>query len=480
VHNPIGISMTSLLDSISPTGQGPAISPQSVTASGLCIGCGSCVLEAEAAQVRMALDHFGQYKPEGFSARRALKSEQFSRICPFSPAAQDEDAISDRCFPTAVHHSDVIGRYEAAFVGYAAEGDYRSMGSSGGLVSWFAEELLRRGLVDGVAHVAPGHPKDGPLFRYHISRDVEALSAGAKSRYYPVELSAVLREISQVPGRYAIIGIPCFIKAVRLRCAEDPIFAQRVAFTMGLFCGHMKSARMAESFAWQLGSRIEDVDTIDYRVKDASRPANWYRTRIGLRDATTRERDWWHLVDGDWGAGFFQNSACNFCDDVVAETADISFGDAWLEPYSSDGRGTNVIIVREPRLLAITLDGIATGRIALSEVDEKFVMATQAAGFRHRREGLAFRLAWPRRGLCPKKRIAPSMRGLPMRRKAIYASRYLLSAWSHRVFWLAKRLHSPSIYLWWARGALWFYQGLAHSRGIVGRVLDVLGMRDTK
>jgi coenzyme F420-reducing hydrogenase beta subunit len=44
-----------------------------------------------------------------------------------------------------------------------------------------------------------------------------------------------------------------------------------------------------------------------------------------------------------WGAGFFQNSACNYCDDVVAETSDIAFGDAWVEPYSSDGRGTNVV-----------------------------------------------------------------------------------------------------------------------------------------
>ena len=49
----------------------------------------------------------------------------------------------------------------------------------------------------------------------------------------------------------------------------------------------------------------------------------------------TAEQDWWHLADGDWGAGFFQNPACDWCDDVVAETADIAFGDAWVEPYSS-------------------------------------------------------------------------------------------------------------------------------------------------
>src|SRR3546814_17923778 len=102
-------------------------------------------------------------------------------------------------------------------------------------------------------------------------------------------------------------------------------------------------------------------------------------------------QDWWHLVDGDWGAGFFQNRACDFCDDVVAETADIAFGDAWVEPYSSDGRGTNVVVVRSSALHAMLREGIDAGRLALQPVAAGFVRETQAAGFRQRREWLAHR-----------------------------------------------------------------------------------------
>ncbi|MGJ3627724.1 hypothetical protein AB5I41_13435 [Sphingomonas sp. MMS24-JH45] len=47
---------------------------------------------------------------------------------------------------------------------------------------------------------------------------------------------------------------------------------------------------------------------------------------------------------GDWVRAFFQASAGDYRDDVVAETADISFGEAWVEPYASDGRGTNVVV----------------------------------------------------------------------------------------------------------------------------------------
>jgi coenzyme F420-reducing hydrogenase beta subunit len=275
-----------------------------------------------------------------------------------------------------------------------------------------------------------------------------------------------------IPGRYAVIGIPCFIKAIRLLCMEDAVLRERVAFTLGLFCGHMKSARMVESFAWQMGVDPAEVVTIDFRLKDARRPANWYRAELTLGDGRRAAEDWWQLADGDWGAGFFQSSACDFCDDVVAETADIAFGDAWVEPYSSDGRGTNVVIVRSPQIDEMIKTGVEAGRLSLEEVDSDFVVRTQAAGFRQRREGLAYRLSWRRRGLDPRKRVTPRSGGITLRRKLIYRMRALNSAWSHRIFWLARALRLPAVYVLWARAALSAYQALAYSRGPLGRLVD--------
>src|SRR3954454_23672898 len=206
----------------------------------------------------------------------------------------------------------------------------------------------------------------------------------------------------------------------------------------------MKSARFVESFAWQMGADMEAVDSVEYRLKDPGRPANWYRARLTLKDGTTRERDWWHLVDGDWGSGFFQNSACDFCDDVVAETADISFGDAWVEPWSSDGRGTNVVVVRSAVLHDLLLEAIDEGRVDLRPVDSDFVVRTQEAGFRQRREGLAFRLRRFPPSLKPRKRVRPGGQSLPARRVFIYVMRRAISVWSHRVFATARWLRAPA------------------------------------
>jgi coenzyme F420-reducing hydrogenase beta subunit len=449
-----------------------ALSPGEVVRSGLCIGCGSCASGEPRATMRW--DAHGFLKPEGPANWYEAPSEAFAATCPFSPTAADEDVIAGERFPGSTAHHPAIGRFEAAYVGAAAEPPFREQGSSGGLVTWAAAELLRSDLVDAVAHVVPGDPDPGGFFGYTMSRSVEALNRGAKSRYYPIELSGVLREVRSTPGRYAVVGIPCFIKAVHLARRNDPILAERITHTLALFCGHMKSARLVESFAWQLGRGIGEVAAVDYRLKDAGRPANWYRAQLSLKGGGSVGEDWWNLADGDWGAGFFQASACNWCDDVVGETADMSFGDAWVEPHSSDGRGTNVAVVRSAELLGLVEAARGEGRLALEPVDAAFVEQTQAAGFRHRREGLAYRLTWANWGLRPRKRVEPSADGLPWRRRLVYRTRYAIAGWSNRVFAVARRLRWPGLYTRWARAALSFYAGVTWSRGWVGKVADRL------
>jgi coenzyme F420-reducing hydrogenase beta subunit len=453
-------------------------SPGDIVRSGLCIGCGSCAAQADDLATEMLFDKFGELKPNGPKDWYTHKSELFTRTCPFSPAAKLEDDIATDLFPSAAQSDPHIGLFQTAYVGYAAEEDFRLSGSSGGMVSWVATELMKKGLVDGVAHVIATHdPKqEGRFFRYRISRTEAEVREGAKSRYYPIEMSEILKAIKAVPGRYAVVGIPCFIKAVHLLCQQDAVLHDRIQYTLGLFCGHMKSARFIESFAWQMNVPVSEVVKVEFRHKDPSRPANWYNAMLTLRDGTVVNKDWWHLADGDWGAGYFMNSACNYCDDVVAETADVSFGDAWLEPYSSDGRGTNVVIVRSAVVQELVTNAIRGGRLHLETVDSKFVVETQAAGFRQRREGVAYRLTWKKNGVKPRKRLAQDAATIPKQRKLIYRIRYYISAGSHRAFRLASRTGRPQIYIKWAKMAAAIYHGLAYHRGKIGEIAKRLGL----
>ncbi|WP_334655626.1 Coenzyme F420 hydrogenase/dehydrogenase, beta subunit C-terminal domain [Sphingomonas panaciterrae] len=445
-----------------------ALTPADIVESGLCIGCGGCATRG------MTWDRYGQRKPStatltDHEAGHAPPPAAFAATCPFSPGARNEDQLALARFPAAPHHDPRLGRYEANYVGHADQPPFRERGSSGGMVSWVAADLLASGAIDGVAHVIPS--TGDRLFHYRISRTADQILEGARSRYYPVDLAEVLAEIRATPGRYAIVGVPCFIKAVSLLREQDPVLNDRITHLLGLFCGHMKSAAFVDSFAWQLGVERDTVRAVEYRRKDPDRPANWYTAHLTLDDGTARWQDWFHLADGDWGAGFFQNSACDACDDVVAECADVSFGDAWVEPYSSDGRGTNVVIVRSPEVAARITAAITDGRLALTGVDADFIAGTQAAGFRQRREGLAYRLTWQKRRVTPVKRVAPRATGHPPRRRAIYRTRAAIARWSHRMAWLARRLNQPWIYTRWAAASLYVYQALAYKRGRLGRLL---------
>jgi hypothetical protein len=108
---------------------------------------------------------------------------------------------------------------------------------------------------------------------------------------------------------------------------------------------------------------------------------------------------------------------------------------------------------------------IEEGHLNLTEVDGKFVEQTQAAGFRQRREGLAYRLTWPKNGIQPRKRVVPDATTLTKQRKRIYQMRYFISTWSNRIFVLARKFNSPQIYLWFARTATAVYHSLAYHGG---------------
>lgn len=441
-----------------------AISPQEMVNAGLCIGCGSCVAQSTEVPTSMQFNKFGELNPTGPSAWYKDKSEQLGRTCPFSRYAKNENDFAVELYPQ-LHKDPFVGAALSNYVGYVAEGEFRQQGSSGGMVTWVATELLRQGLIDGVAHVVTSDPKtENRFFKYRISRTEDEIRQGAKSRYYPVEMSSVVQQIFETPGRYAVVGIPCFIKAINLLREEHPILKERIRYTLGLFCGHMKSARFVESFAWQLGVPMENVKAVEFRQKDASKPANWYNAKLTTYDGATVDKDWWHLADGDWGGGFFMNHACNYCDDVVAETADISFGDAWVEPYASDPMGNNVVVVRSNVINQIVAAAIAEDRLQLAAVDNAFVHQTQAAGFRQRREGLSYRLTWADSRNKVRKRVDPS-NDLKKDRKRIYRLRYYISKWSHKMFNAARRFHQPKIYLSWCKAVGAVYYAFAYHKG---------------
>jgi hypothetical protein len=133
------------------------------------------------------------------------------------------------------------------------------------------------------------------------------------------------------------------------------------------------------------------------------------------------------------------------------------------------------VVVRSPVVESLVASAIEEGRLQLESVSGDFVVQTQAAGFRQRREGLAYRLARRSKGIVPRKRVAPGAQTQTKERKLIYWMRYHISAWSLRVFRLARRLQMPSIYKSWARMAAAVYHGIAYHQGKFSEMMKRYG-----
>lgn len=413
-----------------------------VIKNGYCIGCGACAVQSPAFSI--IENQYGCYEAQKNDSLE--EPPEVSFVCPFSEEAKDETSIAKNLFEKTCSFDKKIGYYLSCYAGYAEE-PFRSNGSSGGITSWLCSELLNRKIIDGVIHAREGEDPSR-LFEYGISYTPEELSKNTKSKYYPVELSKVLKEVAISDKKYALIGVPCFIKAVRLLCEHNRELAEKIKYTISLVCGHFKSKHYALSLAWDAGIHPSDLTSIDFRDSQGAKTASGYNTLFTYKGKDGQEKQLRkptkELFGTNWGYGLFKYKACDYCDDVIGETADISIGDAWLPQYVHDPKGTNVIVLRNNELQTF-LKG--SKDLFLDELSPEMAFYSQAGGYRHRREGLAYRLylkqeknAWT-----PPKRTKPAA-NISEKRKSIYKLREDIRKLCHTAFASAREKNSIAFF----------------------------------
>lgn len=349
-------------------------------------------------KIKMKLDEYGEYVPYLEQGKKINNDELdvIKKITLSFESTPTETDISRQLYSNikGINHDNRIGYYLKLYAGHVKENSFRENASSGGFGTWIFKELFERKMIDGVIHVKESLVQD-KLFEYSISKNLEEIIAGAKTRYYPVEFSEVLNIVKETPGRYAIIGLPSYIMSIRLLACLDPIIKERIKFTVGLVCGHQKTTKFADCLAWQCGIKPGNLKYIDFRKKLDGLPASSYGIKL-VGDIEGKEvtlvKKTSDLEGSDWGQGFFKCKASDFTDDVFNETADITLGDAWLPQYINDSKGNNVIIIRNPEIEEIFRKAIEDDKINVDLVDKETIFSSQASHYRHTHDELSYRL----------------------------------------------------------------------------------------
>ena len=308
------------------------------------------------------------------------------------------DEISEKLFGknNKIKYSYGLGYYLDIFAGYVKENNYRANATSGGFGTWILKELLVQKEIDAVIHVKESRDENNEtFFEYTVSDTIEKIKEGSKTKYYPVELSKVLQYVRENKGRYAIVGVPSFIYSIRLLAEQDPLFKDRIVYTIGLICGHQKSANYLKFLVAQVDIDFNSLINVDFRKKIEEENADEYIIEFtyienGEEKVVTKKMR--NLVGYSWGQGHFKIKASDFTDDVMNETADVTLGDAWIPPYKFDGKGNNILIVRNEVILKLILNAKKDGRIHIDMLTEKQAYASQPGHFRHTVDELPYRI----------------------------------------------------------------------------------------
>jgi coenzyme F420 hydrogenase subunit beta len=360
----------------------------SVIKQDMCIGCGACLYSTSNDNLVMKWNKEGFLNPT--SETSDMESEKSLKVCPFNPfpdkEVRTEKEIANIFLKDAPNHHQRVGRYYNSYVGYSNK--YRLTSSSGGMATYLIEQLLNQNIVDAVITVKEG--KDS-FYEYSVIRLTDDLISTSETKYYPVTLGTVINQLKTSNERFAIVGIACFLKSVRLLQFYHPELKDKIKFTIGIICGGVKSKFFAEYLAGKTGVSSDQFSKPKFRIKDLQSTASDYS--FGCNDINGQQHTIKMRKVGDmWGSGMFKNNACDFCDDVTTELADISLGDAWLNPYNKDGKGTNVIVTRTELAERLINAGIIHKELAVDTLEFDHFLSSQQGSFNHRQKALGYRI----------------------------------------------------------------------------------------
>lgn len=325
----------------------------------------------------MAYDAKGYLRPVQSHALEADEERQIEAICPgLGQTVEAGDRIDD----------DVWGPYLQMKTGWATDPALRDHASSGGALTALLLHLMRTGQVDGViqTHASDSNPLGNQTT---LSRSEDAVIAAAGSRYAPSAPLAALAEHLETPGRFAFVGKPCDVAALRALMREDPRIAEKTPVLVSFFCGGIPSSQGAEGILSALGVTLPEVQAFRYRGD------GW----PGKATATLHDGDRRQMSYAEsWGniLSHHVQHRCKICPDGAGMAADFVCADAWTAdekgyPVFEEGDGVSLIVARTA-LGAEIIAGAEEARVIESApFDVAGLTAIQPGQFWRRRVVLA-------------------------------------------------------------------------------------------
>lgn len=279
----------------------------------------------------------------------------------------------------------LAGNYKQAYLGYASDLEVVKNAASGGIVTAVILHALETGMIDGAVMLKDVH---GNPFETtaHIASEPKEVVASAGSKYWPAPVAHLLGEILKREGRFAFVGLPCEILALRKAQMVYKKLREKTAFCIGLYCGGRPTIQ-GQLFALnKYGFSPEAVECMRYRQGE------W----PGHPVITTQNGEEIHIPKEQQFPGYashlFCHPRCLLCHDILANMADISTGDPLRLEGVRLAEEKSLLIARTESGERVLAQALSAGVIRLRPVGIETVLHAQKRPVTHKRRALIARL----------------------------------------------------------------------------------------
>ena len=276
----------------------------------LCLGCGIC--EAVCGDNAISFDYNGELKAPKVDQQLCTGCDKCLHVCPGDDMRGDIKSNN--------YYDKYLGKIEKSYVTVGSSNSTNNRyTASGGFTNNFLSYLLDNKIVNGVINVA----LEGKILtnaKSQLITESSNLLSSSGSLYFPVPLGDTLKIISKMDGKFVVVGLPCQIRAIN-RLSQFDEFKDKIILTMGAFCGFMIGYPGGQYLLDSFNIKDDTIDKISYRADNGGKDGflvesngnEYFKSRSEFTSTINRT---------------FSNKRCLMCNDMTAEDADISCGDA--------------------------------------------------------------------------------------------------------------------------------------------------------
>lgn len=375
-----------------------------IVQSGYCTGCGICESIAPKDAIKINMTTSGYLRPE---VKKPLTTETLKEIKGICPGVNIEQ-------PDSLTRQDSIwGPLQHVMTGHATDEKVRFHGSSGGVISAIAIYLIESEKVAFVAQNAVS--KENPLLNdLQISRNAKDVIHAAGSRYAPSAPLRKIKDLFALGERFAFVGKPCDVAALRNYLAANPNLKAQVPYMLSFMCAGIPSHKGTSEILNHFSVKPENVKSLRYRGD------GWPgKAKIETVDGESYEMDY----ETSWGTILNRHLQfrCKICPDGTGELADIVCADAWYGeggyPNFEEKAGRSLILARTQVGHDLIQETRRNNKIKSSTLDVEEIAKMQPYQF-HRKTVVLAR--WIAAGLA--NRFKPNYKGMRLMRASFNAS----------------------------------------------------------